>query len=183
MEARGARTTGAARHHAVPKDSARNGSQGEVTMTPGNGIPLRPFGNTGEQVSLLGLGGYHIGVPPEDEAIRLMHVAFDAGVTFLDNAWEYNAGISEMRMGKAIKTWSGTRDKLFVMTKDCAHDRKAKHSLLKLEQSLQRLQVEYLDLWQIHEVVWEDDPDWIFRRGTAQGEGARKGPVHRLHRA
>ncbi|GIW04283.1 MAG: oxidoreductase [Thermomicrobiales bacterium] len=134
-------------------------------MTPGNGIPLRPFGKTGEQVSLLGLGGYHIGVPPEDEAIRLMHAAFDAGVTFLDNAWEYNAGISEMRMGKAIKTWGGTRDKLFVMTKDCAHDRKATHSLLKLEQSLQRLQVDYLDLWQIHEVVWEDDPDWIFAPG------------------
>jgi predicted aldo/keto reductase-like oxidoreductase len=133
-------------------------------MTPGNEMPLRPFGKTGEQVSLLGLGGYHIGVPPEDEAIRLMHAAFDAGVTFLDNAWEYNAGISEMRMGKAIKTW-GARDKLFVMTKDCAHDRKAKHSLLKLEQSLQRLQVDYLDLWQIHEVVWDDDPDWIFAPG------------------
>lgn len=134
-------------------------------MTLGNAIPLRPFGKTGEHVSLLGLGGYHIGVPPEDDAIRLMHAAFDAGVTFLDNAWEYNAGISEMRMGKAIKTWSGTRHRLFVMTKDCAHDRKAKHSLLKLEQSLQRLQVDYLDLWQIHEVVWDDDPDWIFAPG------------------
>jgi predicted aldo/keto reductase-like oxidoreductase len=135
-----------------------------MAVTPGSDMPRRPFGKTGEQVSLLGLGGYHIGVPPEDEAMRLMHAAFDAGVTFLDNAWEYNAGISEMQMGKAIKTW-GRRDSLFVMTKDCAHDRKARNSLLKLEQSLQRLQVDYLDLWQIHEVVWEDDPDWIFAPG------------------
>ncbi|HEY8447674.1 MAG TPA: aldo/keto reductase [Thermomicrobiales bacterium] len=135
-----------------------------MNTTNAAGMPLRPFGKTGEQVSLLGLGGFHIGVPPEDEAIRLMHAAFDAGVTFLDNAWEYNSGISEVRMGKAIRTW-GKRDQLFVMTKDCAHDRKAKNSLLKLEQSLQRLQVDYLDLWQIHEVVWEDDPDWIFAPG------------------
>src|SRR5690606_23079944 len=111
-----------------------------MNTTNAAGMPLRPFGKTGEQVSLLGLGGLHIGVPPEDEAIRLMHAAFDAGVTFLDNAWEYNSGISEVRMGKAIRTW-GKRDQLFVMTKDCAHDRKAKNSLLKLEQSLQRLQV------------------------------------------
>ena len=127
-------------------------------------IPLRPFGRTGEEVSLLGLGGAHIGRQPEDEAIRLMLTAFDAGVTFLDNAWEYNVGDSEFRMGKAIKQW-GARDKLFVMTKDCAHDRKAQHSMLKLEQSLRRLQVDVLDLWQLHEVVWEDDPDWIFAPG------------------
>ena len=136
-----------------------------VATTSATGIPLRPFGTTGEQVSLLGLGGAHIGGKlPEDEAIRLMHAAFDAGVTFLDNAWEYNAGISEFRMGKAIKQW-GARDKLFVMTKDCAHDRKAQNSMVKLEQSLRRLQVDELDLWQLHEVVWDDDPDWIFAPG------------------
>jgi aryl-alcohol dehydrogenase-like predicted oxidoreductase len=136
-------------------------------MTPSHPapIPLRPFGKTGEQVSLLALGGGHIGKPPEEEALRLMHAAFDAGVTFLDNAWEYNAGISEVRMGEAIRRWRGSRDQLFVMTKDCAHDRKAKNSMLKLEQSLKRLQVDYLDLWQLHEVVWEDDPDWIFAPG------------------
>jgi uncharacterized protein len=136
-----------------------------MSATGGSGIPRRPFGRTGEQVSLLGLGGAHIGGKlPEDEAIRLMHTAFDAGVTFLDNAWEYNAGISEMRMGNAIAEW-GSRDTLFVMTKDCAHDRKARNSMLKLEQSLQRLQIDHLDLWQIHEVVWDDDPDWIFAPG------------------
>jgi predicted aldo/keto reductase-like oxidoreductase len=132
-----------------------------------NPIPLRPFGQTGEEVSLLGIGGAHIGFAKVSEAdsIRIMHQAFDAGVTFLDNAWEYNAGISEMRMGKAIAEWSGDRDDLFVMTKDCAHDRKAPNSMVKLEQSLRRLQVDHLDLWQLHEVVWEDDPDWIFAPG------------------
>lgn len=128
-------------------------------------VPRRPFGRTGEDVSLLGVGGFHIGTQPtEADSIRLMHAAFDAGATFLDNAWEYNAGISEVRMGNAIRTWRN-RDDLFVMTKDCAHDRKAPNSMVKLEQSLRRLQVEALDLWQIHEVVWEDDPDWIFAPG------------------
>ena len=129
-------------------------------------IPLRPFGKSGEQVSLLGLGGAHIGFDrlAHDDSIKLMHQAFDAGVTFLDNAWEYNAGISEVRMGLAIKSW-GRRDDLFVMTKDCAHDRKAANSKVKLDQSLRRLQVDHLDLWQLHEVVWEDDPDWIFAPG------------------
>ena len=100
-------------------------------------IPRRPFGRSGEEVSLLALGGAHIGLSSlsEDESIRLQHAAFDAGVTFLDNAWEYNAGISEVRMGTAIKSWR-SRDELFVMTKDCAHDRKAGNSLVKLEQSL-----------------------------------------------
>jgi len=137
----------------------------------GNAMPQRPFGRTGVQVSLLGLGGAHIGIDKVSEAdsIRLMHTAFDAGVTFLDNAWEYNAGLSEMRMGKAISEWSGSssggRDDLFVMTKDCAHDRKAPNSMVKLEQSLRRLNVDHLDLWQLHEVVWDDDPDWIFAPG------------------
>lgn len=134
-------------------------------MASTGSIPHRPFGRTGEEVSLLGLGGFHIGTQPTDaDSIRLMHAAFDAGITFLDNAWEYNAGISEMRMGNAIKSWRN-RDELFVMTKDCAHDRNARNSMVKLEQSLRRLQVEALDLWQIHEVVWEDDPDWIFAPG------------------
>jgi len=129
-------------------------------------IPLRPFGRSGEVVSLLGLGGAHIGLSriSEEESLRVMHAAFDAGITFLDNAWEYNAGLSEMRMGKAIASWRN-RDELFVMTKDCAHDRKAPNSMVKLEQSLRRLQVDHLDLWQVHEVVWDDDPDWVFAPG------------------
>lgn len=127
-------------------------------------IPTRPFGRTGEQVSLLALGGAHIGKPSEDEAIRIVHEAIDAGVTFLDNAWEYNDRESERRMGKAL-AMDGYRDHAFLMTKDCAHDRRASHSMEKLETSLELLQVEFLDLWQIHEVVWDEDPDRIFAPG------------------
>ncbi len=130
-----------------------------------NAIPRRPFGTTGDEVSLLGVGGAHIGLP-EDEAvgIRIIHEAIDAGADFMDNAWEYNDGESERRMGKALAQ-DGYRQKVFLMTKDCAHDRKAHHSLLKLEQSLKRLKTDYLDCWQLHEVVWDADPDWIFAPG------------------
>ncbi len=132
-------------------------------MTSGS-IPRRPLGKTGESVSLLGVGGFHIGVPTEEEGVAIIHRAIDAGVTFLDNAWEYNDGDSERRMGRALAQ-DGYRAKAFLMTKDCAHDRKALHSMWKLEQSLKRLQTDYLDLWQLHEVVWDDDPDWIFAPG------------------
>ncbi len=137
-----------------------------MTTSSTGTVPLRPFGQTGEEVSLLGVGGAHIGFPRVEEAtgIRIIQQAIDAGATFLDNAWEYNLGESEFRMGKALKQ-GGYREKAFVMTKDCAHDRKAPNSMLKLEQSLKRLQVDYLDLWQLHEVVWDDDPDWIFAPG------------------
>jgi aryl-alcohol dehydrogenase-like predicted oxidoreductase len=127
-------------------------------------IPTRPFGKSDERVSLIGLGGAHIGNPPEEESSRIVHEAIDAGVTFLDNAWEYNERESERRMGKALAT-EGYRAKAFLMTKDCAHDRVASHSMRKLEESLKMLQTEYLDLWQIHEVVWEEDPDRIFAPG------------------
>ena len=128
------------------------------------GIARRPLGKTGEDVSLLGVGGYHIGVPEEAEGIRIIHQAIDAGANFLDNAWEYNDGESERRMGKAL-AMDGYRQRAFLMTKDCAHDRKAHHSLWKLEQSLRRLRTDFVDLWQLHEVVWDDDPDWIFAPG------------------
>ena len=127
-------------------------------------IPTRPFGKTDEQVSLLGVGGAHIGLCEHEVGIRIIQEAIDAGATFLDNAWEYNAGISEMRMGMALAQ-SGYREKAFLMTKDCAHDRLAKNSMVKLEQSLKRLQTDVIDLWQIHEVVWESDPDRIFAPG------------------
>ena len=129
-------------------------------------IPRRPLGKTGEQVSLLCVGGAHIGSRnvAEADGIRIIHQAIDAGATFLDNAWEYNDGESERRMGKALAQ-DGYRQKAFLMTKDCAHDRRAEHSMRKLEESLRRLQTDYLDLWQIHEVVWPDDPDHIFAPG------------------
>ena len=127
-------------------------------------VPMRPFGRHDEQVSLLGVGGAHLGKPEESEAIRIVHEAIDAGVTFMDNAWEYNDTESERRMGVALAQ-GGYRDRAFLMTKDCAHDRIATHSMQKLEESLRRLQTDHLDLWQIHEVVWDEDPERIFAPG------------------
>ena len=127
-------------------------------------IPTRPLGKSGEQVSLLAVGGAHIGQGDEATGIRIIQECIDAGATFLDNAWEYNDNESEVRMGKALAQ-GGYRQKSFLMTKDCAHDRKAEHSMKMLEDSLKRLQTDYLDLWQIHEVVWDDDPAAIFAPG------------------
>ena len=130
-------------------------------------IPRRTLGKTGEQVSILALGGAHIGGKPSPaEATRIVHAAIDAGMDFMDNAWEYNDGESERRMGDALAQ-AGYRQRAFLMTKNCAHDRLADHSMLKLDESLRRLRTDYLDLWQIHEVVWPDDPDRIFAPGGA----------------
>jgi aryl-alcohol dehydrogenase-like predicted oxidoreductase len=129
-------------------------------------LPTRPLGLTGVEVSMLCLGGYHIGVPPETEAIRIIHTAIDHGITFMDNAWEYNDGESERRMGVALAQ-GGYRDKAFLMTKNCAHDRTYANSMVKLEESLRRLKTDYLDLWQIHEVTFPTDPDRIFAPGGA----------------
>jgi len=126
-------------------------------------IPRRRFGRHAEEVSALALGGYHIGsVKTEREATRIVHEAIDAGLTFMDNAWDYHEGGSETRMGKALK---GRRDRAFVMTKVCTHGRDARLALRQLEQSLKRLQTDYLDLWQIHECVYEDEPERHFARG------------------
>lgn len=135
-------------------------------MANSNGIPTRPLGSTGVEVSMLCLGGFHIGVPPEDEGIRLIHTAIDSGLTFMDNAWEYNNNESERRMGVALAQ-DGYRAKAFLMSKNCAHDRTARNSMVKLEESLHRLQTDYLDLWQIHEVTFHDDPERIFAPGGA----------------
>src|SRR5438093_13561321 len=114
-------------------------------------IPLRALGKTGEYVSAIGLGGYHLGlVGTEREAIRIVHEAIDAGVTFMDNAWEYHEGKSEERMGKALA--GGWRDKVFLMTKLCTHERGKDVAMKQLEDSLRRLKTDHLDLWQIHEV-------------------------------
>jgi predicted aldo/keto reductase-like oxidoreductase len=127
-------------------------------------IPVRALGTTGVDISILGVGGAHLAKCEESEATRIVHEAIDGGVTFMDNAWEYGENEAERRMGNALAE-SGYRDKAFLMTKDCAHDRKAEHSMVKLEESLKRLKTDYLDLWQIHEVVWEDDPEMILAPG------------------
>jgi len=126
-------------------------------------IPTRPFGRSGEQVSIIGLGGFHVGLPETDAAaVRLVHAAIDAGVTFMDNAWDYNDGLSEARMGKAIVD---RRDQVFLMTKVCTHGRDGKVAMRQLEESLKRLRTDHLDLWQIHEVVFDDEPAKHFARG------------------
>ena len=126
-------------------------------------IPTRPFGRTGERVSLIGLGGWHLGTPPTDRAaVRLAHEAIDAGITFLDNAWDYNEGLSEERMGQAI---ADRRDRVFLMTKVCTHGRDGKVAMRQLEDSLRRLRTDHLDLWQIHEVVFDNEPAIHFARG------------------
>jgi aryl-alcohol dehydrogenase-like predicted oxidoreductase len=126
-------------------------------------IPTRAFGRTGERVSILGLGGWHIGLPKTDRAaVRLIHAAIDAGITFLDNAWDYNDGLSESRMGQAI---ADRRDRVFLMSKVCTHGRDGTVAMRQLEDSLRRLRTDCLDLWQIHEVVFDDEPDRHFAKG------------------
>jgi predicted aldo/keto reductase-like oxidoreductase len=132
-------------------------------MSGSGEVPRRRFGRHAEEVSALALGGYHIGsVSTEREATRLVHEAIDAGVTFMDNAWDYHEGGSETRMGKALK---GRRDRVFLMTKVCTHGRDARVALRQLEQSLRRLQTDHLDLWQIHECVYENEPERHFAKG------------------
>ena len=141
-------------------------------------IPRRPLGKTGVNVSALCFGGAHWGgIEDETEAIRILHEAVDAGVTFLDNAWEYNYGRSEELMGKALQ---GRRQQVFLMTKVCSHGRDKQVALQQLDESLRRLKTDYLDLWQIHEVSYDDDPDRHFAPGGAVDallEAKRKGKV------
>jgi aryl-alcohol dehydrogenase-like predicted oxidoreductase len=141
-------------------------------------IAQRVFGRHPDHVSIIGLGGYHLGlVQTVKEAVRVVQEAIDAGVNFLDNAWEYHDGESERRMGRAIKD---RRDRVFLMTKVCTHGRDRKVAMRQLEQSLRRLQTDYLDLWQIHECVYDNDPDRHFMRGgvvTALEQAKREGKV------
>ena len=140
--------------------------------SPGNrqaaateGVPHRPLGKTGALVSCLGVGGYHLGsIKEEKESTELVTRALDAGVNFFDNCWEYHNGVSEERMGLALK---GKRDKAFVMTKVCTHGRGKDVAMKQLEESLRRLQTDHLALWQIHEVVYYNDPDLIFAANGA----------------
>ena len=127
-------------------------------LAAGPDIPLRPLGKTGEKVSCITLGGFHIGIPKDPaDGVRIIEAAIDRGITFLDNSDDYHRGESEVRMGKAIQ---GKRDKVFLMTK--GHPRDKKGALKSLEESLTRLQTDHLDLWQFHEIVHETDPEWIF---------------------
>lgn len=140
--------------------------QGSASQRDLSGVvPRKPLGRTGLQVSALGLGGYHLGSAETDQAANeMVSKAIDHGVNFFDNAWEYHDGLSEERLGKALK---GKRDQVVVMTKVCTHGREKKIAMRMLEESLRRLQTDHLDVWQIHEVVYENDPELIFAPNAA----------------
>jgi predicted aldo/keto reductase-like oxidoreductase len=122
-------------------------------------MPYRTLGRTGERVSLVGLGGYHLGKQAdEQESIRIIRTAIDQGITFMDNCWDYNDGASEIRMGKALR--DGYRQKVFLMTKVDGRNRQT--AAKQLDESLRRLQTDRIDLLQFHEVIRLSDPDRIF---------------------
>lgn len=127
--------------------------------SPG-GVPTRPFGKTGEKLSIICLGGWDIGAVKDDaEAVAIMQEAADEGINFFDNCWEYHKGRSEELMGKALAE-GGRRDKVFLMTKVCARDyaRAKQH----LDDSLRRLKTDRIDLWQFHGIRWDEDAGLIF---------------------
>jgi predicted aldo/keto reductase-like oxidoreductase len=127
----------------------------------------RKLGSTGEQVSAIGLGGWHLSLKHVDEqlATRIVHTAIDRGITFMDNCWDYNGGASEIRMGKALQ--GGYRDKVFLMTK--IDGRSKQEAAKQIDESLQRLQVDHIDLVQYHEVLRFEDPHRIFDPEGAHG--------------
>ena len=143
--------------------SADSSAAAAVTAT--GTMPRRRLGRTNEQVSMLGIGGYHLGLGKVEEAdaLRIVHAAADHGVTFFDNCWDYNEGKSEERLGKALA--GGLRQKVFLMTK---LDGRTKDSVTsQLETSLKRLQTDHLDLVQIHEVIRFTDAARVFAPGGA----------------
>ena len=137
-------------------------SLGKPLSHGADSFPYRMLGHTGEKVSLIGLGGYHLGKQSdEQESIRIIRSGLDNGVNFLDNCWDYNGGVSEERMGKALR--DGYRQKAFLMTKIDGQTKKAAEQ--QLEESLRRLQTDHIDLLQFHEVIRETDPARIFGAG------------------
>src|SRR5438067_5512472 len=129
-----------------------------------NGIPHRTLGRTGESVSLVGLGGYHLGKQSDpDESIRIIRTGIDEGINFLDNCWDYNDGESEIRMGRALR--DGYRQRAFLMTKIDGRNKTAAAS--QINESSRRLQTDRIDLLQFHEVIRDTDADRIFAEGGA----------------
>ena len=137
-------------------------------------VPYRTLGRTGEKVSIVGIGGYHLGKPEVDpqDATRIVHKALDEGINFLDNCWDYNNGESEFRMGRALS--GGYRNKAFLMTKIDGRDKAT--ASRQIDDSLKRLQTDRIDLLQFHEIIRESDPGRIFASGGAleAAEAARK---------
>jgi predicted aldo/keto reductase-like oxidoreductase len=138
---------------------------GPGVAEPVGEVPYRTLGSTGEKVSLIGLGGFHVGKPglDETESIRIVRTAIDNGINFLDNCWDYNGGQSEIRMGKALR--DGYRQRAFLMTKTDGRDKKT--AARQIEESLQRLETDHIDLLQFHEIIRMEDPARIFAAGGA----------------
>lgn len=123
-------------------------------------VPKRRLGNTDIEVSIIGMGGFHLGAAENlDTATAMVQHALDAGINFFDNAWEYHDGQSEEWLGKAL---GNRRNEAVLMTKVCTHGRGKQVAMQMLDESLRRLRTDHLDVWQIHEVVYENDPDLIF---------------------
>src|ERR1700756_867219 len=137
-------------------------SKDDLHAESSNGIPYRTLGRSKEKVSLIGLGGYHLGKQADPkESIRIIRTGLDEGVNFLDNCWDYNGGESEIRMGNALR--DGYRQKAFLMTKIDGRTKAAAAS--QINESLHRLQTDRIDLLQFHEVIRDTDPDRIFAEG------------------
>jgi uncharacterized protein len=136
-----------------------------MPQSPNGTIPLRKFGRSDAKISALGFGGHHLGdAPDEKTAVEIIHQAVDGGMTFFDNCWEYRRGKTEIWMGAGLK---GRRDKVFLMTKTCPHGRDASLALQMLEESLRRLQTDHLDLWQVHGMAFDNDPELFIRKNGA----------------
>ncbi len=143
------------------------------------GLPTRALGRTGQRVSIVCLGGWHIGaVKDPAEAVRIRHAALDEGMTFFDNCWDYHDGGSEDLMGRALA--GGKRKQVFLMTKNCERDYQGSKKCL--DDSLRRLQTDYIDLWQFHEMVYDSDPDWVFEKGGIKAaiEAQKAGKVRHI---
>lgn len=154
------------------------GGRGDGMAASVGGIPRRRLGRTGEAVSLVGLGGWHMGRPglSERESVEIVRAAVDGGITFLDNCWDYNDGESERRMGLALR--DGYRDRVFLMTKYDGRTRAG--AARQIDESLRRLGTDRIDLMQLHEVIHDDDPERAFAPGgslEALEEARRAGKV------
>ena len=149
-------TVGAALAAGLPTELGAANTSGELAYNT--------LGRTGEKISALGLGGFHIGKQKDEkESIRIIRSAIDGGINFMDNCWDYNDGTSEVRMGKALR--EGYRQKVFLMTK--IDGRTKQQAAKQIDESLERLQTDHVDLMQFHEVIRMDDPDRIFASGGA----------------
>jgi aryl-alcohol dehydrogenase-like predicted oxidoreductase len=138
----------------------------QTSSASGAGVPARLLGKTGVRVPVIGVGGAHAGgIKEEADSIRLMHAAIDLGITFFDNAWEYVGGRAEEVMGKAL-AMDGKRKQVFLMTKFCEPTYEG--AMKNLEDSLRKFGTDHLDLWQIHEMNNDNDPEWVFEKGAVR---------------